>query len=216
MESLVAKVSERALEIRVHEESLEAGRFKHLDVEFQQRVHALRSEENTLKSRCGVVWCGVVWCGVVWCGVVWCGVVWCGVVVSTSKIHMFAPMSHNLGQYFIVCSGYASAPSQTKIWSAAVSRCGVSGNRFASTSTAPSSCGTCNMWRRWSTRCGRSCKRWASTASQAVTPTGNRTLTSRGHSGLRAHTGAAIVTWVRGQQGTASTHMTPQLPHQVG
>ena len=47
-------MGKRAQDIRRHEEGLEAGRFDHLDREFQDRVHALRVEENALKSRYAV------------------------------------------------------------------------------------------------------------------------------------------------------------------
>lgn len=51
MDNLASHVSQRAQEIRMQEGSLEAGRFEHLDREFQDRVHSLRAEENTLKAR---------------------------------------------------------------------------------------------------------------------------------------------------------------------
>ncbi len=51
MDSLTTQVGKRAQEIRRLEEGLEAGRFEHLDREFQERVHALRVEENALKAR---------------------------------------------------------------------------------------------------------------------------------------------------------------------
>ncbi len=49
--TVMKRVDVRAREIREHEETLEAGRLKHLDTEFQRRVHGLRLEENALKAR---------------------------------------------------------------------------------------------------------------------------------------------------------------------
>ena len=49
---MAAAIGDRAKRGREQEESLEVGRFKHLDLEFQRRVHALRLEEFVLKSRC--------------------------------------------------------------------------------------------------------------------------------------------------------------------
>ncbi len=60
MDNLASHVSQRAQDIRMHEGGLEAGRFEHLDREFQDRVHTLRTEENALKSRWGR---GALWGG---------------------------------------------------------------------------------------------------------------------------------------------------------
>lgn len=51
---LARAVGESARKGREQEEGLEVGRFKHLDMEFQRRIHTLRMEEIVLKSRC--VW----------------------------------------------------------------------------------------------------------------------------------------------------------------
>lgn len=48
---LAKAVGDTARRGREQEEGLEVGRFKHLDMEFQRRIHTLRTEEFVLKSR---------------------------------------------------------------------------------------------------------------------------------------------------------------------